>query len=129
MSDETTQNLLANQLNEIINLVKNLTDKHLETDARVERLEQVIEQRLYDTRPIWEAVQAQVKELGVRVGALELEITGMRAEMNGMRAEMNGMRAEMVGMRAEMVGMRAEMAGMRGEMAGIRAHITEMLTQ
>ncbi len=115
MSDETTQNLFGAQMDQLISLVKNLIDKHAKTDARVERLERLLEERLYDTPPIWEAIQAQVQELHQRVGALESEMNGMRAEMVGMRAEMNGIRAEMVGMRAEMT--------------GIRAQITEMLTQ
>ena len=86
MSDETKQNLPGAQLNQLISLVRNLTDKHTETDARVESLEQVLDERLYDTRPIWEAVRAQVQELGGCVGALESEITGMRTEnSNGFR--------------------------------------------
>ena len=157
MSDDTTRNLISDRLDQVISLVKNLTDKHTETDARVERLERVLEERLYDTRPIWEALRAQVQELDGRVGAIEsemtgmrsemtgmraqigaieLEMTGMRSEMTGMRSEMTGMRAqigaiesEMTGMRAETTGMRAEMTGMRAEMTAMRAQFTEMLTQ
>ena len=136
MSDDTTRNLISDRLDQVISLVKNLTDKHTETDARVERLERVLEERLYDTRPIWEALRAQVQELDGRVGAIESEMTGMRSEMSGMRSEMTGMRAqigaiesEMTGMRAETTGMRAEMTGMRAEMTAMRAQFTEMLTQ
>ena len=32
-------------------------------EQRVESLEQKIEERLYDTRPIWESVQVQIAEL------------------------------------------------------------------
>ena len=106
MSDETTKILLGGQL-ELTSLVKNLTDKHAETDARVERLERVLEERLYDTRPNWEAVRAQEQELGGRVGAIESEMTGLRAEM----AEIRG-----------------EIAASRSEMTGTRSQITEMLT-
>jgi chromosome segregation ATPase len=101
MSDETTLNLLANQLDQIINLVENLTDKHAETDARVERLERVLEERLYDTRPIWEAVQAQVQELAGRVETIESEMTEMRAEMAGIRAQNTETLKQITEMRVE----------------------------
>lgn len=101
MSDETTQNLFGAQLGELISLVKNLTNKHTATDARVERLERVLEERLYDTRPIWEAVQAQVQPQGERIARIESETTGMRLEMTGMRSEMTEMRSEMTEMRKQ----------------------------
>lgn len=80
MSDDATRNLLSDRFDQLISLVKNLTDKHTETDARVERLERVLDERLYDTRPIWEAVQAQLQELGERIARIEAEMTEMRAE-------------------------------------------------
>jgi chromosome segregation ATPase len=87
MSDDATQNLLEARLDQLLSLVKDLIGKHTETDARVERVEQVLEQRLYDTRPIWESVQgelrevqAQLKELGERVGRLTAETAEMRVE-------------------------------------------------
>ncbi|MEK6299848.1 MAG: hypothetical protein AABO41_03930, partial [Acidobacteriota bacterium] len=92
MSDETTRNLLNARFDELVSLVKN---NQAATDARVERLERVLEERLYDTRPIWEAVQAQVQELGERVGAIESEISEMRGEIKESRAEMTEMRSEM----------------------------------
>lgn len=122
MSDETTRNLLNVRFDQLVSLVKNLADNQAATDARVERLERVLEERLYDTRPIWEAVRTQVQELVERVGAIE-------SEMAGMRAEMSESRAEMAGMRAEMSGSRAEMTGLRGQNSEMRSHIDTILTQ
>lgn len=34
-----------------------------EHDARIESLEKTVEARIYDTRPMWEAVQLQIAEL------------------------------------------------------------------
>jgi chromosome segregation ATPase len=101
MSDDATRNLLTDRFDQLTSLVKNLTDKHTETDARVERLERVLEERLYDTRPIWEALRAQVQELGGRVGAIESEMTSMRLEMTGMRIQFTEMLRQMTEMRVE----------------------------
>ena len=126
MSDDTTRNLISDRFDQLTTLVKSVIANQSKTDARVERLERVLEERLYDTRPICEALRAQVQELEGRVGAIESEITEMRAEMTGMRAEMTGMRAEMTGMRAEMTAMRAQLTEMLTQMIEMLRHITEM---
>jgi chromosome segregation ATPase len=108
MSDDATRNLLSDRIDQLISLVKNLTDKHTETDARFERLERVLEERLYDTRPIWEALRSQVQELDGRVGTIESEMTGMRAEMTGMRAQFTEMLAQMIEMLRHITEMRVE---------------------
>jgi chromosome segregation ATPase len=100
MSDDATQNLLGARLDQLVSLVKDLADKHTETDARIERVERVLEQRLYDTRPIWESVQADLREVrsllqevGERVGRLKSEATEMRSQITEMRVEnSNGFR-------------------------------------
>ena len=129
MSDNATRDLLSDRFDQLTTLVKSVIANQSKTDARVERLERILEERLYDTRPIWEALRAQVQELEGRVGAIESEMTGMRAEMTEMRAEMTGMRAEMTGMRAEMTGMRAEMTAMRAQFTEMLTQMIEMLRQ
>ena len=110
MSDETTQNVLGAQLDQIVTLVKNLTDKHTATDARVERLERVLEERLYDTRPIWEAVRAQVQELSERAVAHESEMNGLRLEMNGLREQSSEMQGQIATILTQITEMRVETA-------------------
>lgn len=73
MSDELTQNLPPSQdgtLAQILTIVQNLSTR-LESleqrlgslEQRFVSLEQKVEDRLYDTRPIWEKVQADVAQL------------------------------------------------------------------
>lgn len=101
MSDDATQNLLRDRLDQLVSLVQDLIEKHAETDARVERVEQVLEQRLYDTRPVWESVQAQLKALDERNRSLESETGAMRTQLNEMRTLMDEMRTQMDEMRVE----------------------------
>ncbi|HWO02195.1 MAG TPA: hypothetical protein VNS63_23310 [Blastocatellia bacterium] len=82
MSDDATRSLLEARLDELVSLVKDLADKHTETDARIERVELVLEQRLYDTRPVWESVQVELRNLGERVSSLTKDLAEMRAENN-----------------------------------------------
>lgn len=101
MSDDATQNLLRDRLDQLVSLVQDLIAKHAETDARVERVEQVLEQRLYDTRPVWETVQAQLKALDGSNRSLESETGAMRTQLNEMRPLMDEMRTQMDEMRVE----------------------------
>jgi len=44
-------------------LLRDFHERLREHDARIESLEKTVEARLYDTRPLWEAVQLQIVEL------------------------------------------------------------------
>ena len=101
MSDDATRNLLSDRFDQLTTLVKSVIANQSKTDARVERLERVLEERLYDTRPIWEALRAEVQELGGRVGAIESEMTSMRLEMTGMRIQFTEMLRQLTEMRVE----------------------------
>jgi wobble nucleotide-excising tRNase len=103
MSDDATRDLLSDRFDQLTTLVKSVIANQSKTDARVERLERVLEERLYDTRPIWKALQAQVQELGGRIGAIESEMTGMRVEMTGMRVQFTEMLRQLSEMRVETV--------------------------
>ncbi|HEX8773623.1 MAG TPA: hypothetical protein VF735_08420 [Pyrinomonadaceae bacterium] len=73
MSEELTQNLPPSQdgtLAQILTIVQNLSTRSESLDQRLESLEQrfvsleqKVEDRLYDTRPIWEKVQADIARL------------------------------------------------------------------
>jgi predicted RNase H-like nuclease (RuvC/YqgF family) len=101
MSDDATRDLLSDRFDQLTTLVKSVIANQSKTDDRVERLERVLEERLYDTRPIWEALRAEVQELGGRVGAIESEMTSMRLEMTGMRVQFTEMLRQMTEMRVE----------------------------
>jgi predicted phage-related endonuclease len=73
MSEDLTKKLPktdSEKLNEILTIIQNLERRfeRLETrangvDSRLQHLEQTIEQRLHDTRPIWHKVVADIAQL------------------------------------------------------------------
>ena len=92
MSDELTQNLPPSQdgtLAQILTIVQNLSTR-LETleqkvgsiEQRLGSLEQKVEERLYDTRPIWEKVQADITRLQESQDSLAREINTHWRDMN-----------------------------------------------
>jgi chromosome segregation ATPase len=61
MSDDTTEKLKDNRrLDQLLTLVQGI-------DERLKVLEQKVDERLYDTRPLWEGVQTQLTELRAEV--------------------------------------------------------------
>ena len=50
-------------------------------DQRLTNLEQRVDERLKETRPIWEAVQIQIQRLGEKLDGAILEFHELRAEI------------------------------------------------
>lgn len=66
MSEDLTQKLPnsdGEKLNQILTTVQSLTSDVSDIKFRVGKLEQTVEERLHDTRPIWEKVTADIAAL------------------------------------------------------------------
>ena len=66
MSEETTQNLPNGDLKQILARLDSI-------DNRLVTLEEKVDRRLQETRPIWESVLEQLKEVNVRLTRVEDE--------------------------------------------------------
>jgi chromosome segregation ATPase len=85
MSDELTQNLPPSQdgtLAQILTAIQNLSTRLESLEQRFVSLEQKVEERLYDTRPIWEKVQADIAQLLGSQDSLAREINTHWRDMN-----------------------------------------------
>ena len=66
MSEETTQNLPNNDLKKILARLDSI-------DNRLTNLEDKVDRRSKETRPIWESVLEQLKEVNARLSRVEDE--------------------------------------------------------
>lgn len=101
MSEDTTQQLLVARVDRLISLVEETNKRLDEFDARqhelkteIDNLNAKVDQRLHDTRPIWESVQSRLDgvesrldvldqrqaRLDERCARIEVEVTQFRAE-------------------------------------------------
>src|ERR1041384_1338936 len=79
MSNDDTQSLDDHELLlQLMAMFREFDTRFREHDARLGNLEEVIETRLYDTRPIWEAVQHQITDLSSDV---QQQITELRSDV------------------------------------------------
>jgi chromosome segregation ATPase len=75
---------LETQQGEMSARLHNLETQQGEMSARLERLETIVDQRLYDTRPLWESVLSQIAELDKKI---DTRVEELRAETSsGFRA-------------------------------------------
>ncbi len=83
MSEDTTQRLPNSEddrLAQILSAVQNLSDRFDGLSTRVEGLERKVEERLYDTRPIWEKVQADITVFQENQKRFEERLEALRDE-------------------------------------------------
>lgn len=98
MSEDATQQLLVARVEQIVSMLvvtneelhqvkvrlDSLEKQQGEMNARLERLETIVDQRLYDTRPLWESVLSQIAELDKKI---DNRVDELRAEnASGFRA-------------------------------------------
>ena len=86
MSEDFTQKLPKNgHDSEILTAIKDLDTHVTKIDNRLQSLEKKVDERLYDTRPIWHKVVADIAEL--RTGQKRLEEGQKRLEEGQRRFE------------------------------------------
>jgi len=66
MGEDTTRNLPHGDLGEVLSILRSM-------DSRLTALEDKVERRLHDTRPIWEQVLTRLTGVETRLGKLEDE--------------------------------------------------------
>ena len=105
---ESVNDSQDNKLDRLITAVQSIDSRLGSLESRFTSLETKVDQRLHDTRPVWEAVQAQLSEIigtleghggilqqhteilqqhGERLQRLEEDVAGLRGEVASLRAD------------------------------------------
>ena len=75
MSEDTTRNLPQGDMGEVLLILRSM-------DARLTALEDTVEHRLYDTRPIWEQVLTRLKAIEERLTKVEERLTAIEERLS-----------------------------------------------
>jgi outer membrane murein-binding lipoprotein Lpp len=84
MSEDLTKKLPASadeKLTLILTTVQTLTVRVENLDSRLAQVEQKVDERLYDTRPIWQKVVGDIAHLQEGQEALRTEVRAMRRDI------------------------------------------------
>lgn len=92
MSEDLTQKLPASPdpaLAQILGAVQDLGTRLGSLEDRMGTLEQKVEERLYDTRPIWEKVQADIAQLQDGQESMRKDVREVRTELRDMNRKLS----------------------------------------
>lgn len=77
MSEELTRNLPGDSTQQILSLLRGV-------DARLTGLEERVDRRLMETRPIWEQVLVRLEGVETRLTGVETRLTGVETRLDGL---------------------------------------------
>ena len=118
MSGDLTQNLPTSQdgtLAQILTTVQNLSTRMESLEQRFGSLEQKVEERLYDTRPIWEKVQADITRLQEGQESLRKDVQQMNTHWRDMNRKLSIFNDTMVQIQADNRDIYDRVRGLEGQ--------------
>ena len=77
MSEDLTRNLLSDDIGQILFLLRGV-------DARLTGLEERVDRRLMETRPIWEQVLVRLDGIDARLDGIDTRLDGIDARLDGL---------------------------------------------
>src|SRR5215211_1658680 len=81
MSEDTTQNLPGGDLREVLTLLRSIDGRLTSVETRLTALEDKVERRLQDTRPIWEQVLTRLTAVEERLTKVETRLKRVEDEV------------------------------------------------
>lgn len=84
MSEDTTQPLPGGDLGEVLTILRSIDGRLTAVETRLTALEDKVERRLQDTRPIWEQVLT-------RLTAIEERLTGVETRLGKVEDEVDSL--------------------------------------
>lgn len=91
MSEDTTRNLPQGDLGEVLSILRSM-------NARLTALEDTVERRLHDTRPIWEQVLVRLTAIEERLIKVEERLTAVEERLMNVETRLGRVEEEVYGL-------------------------------
>lgn len=98
MSEDRTQNLPRGDLGEAISLLRSIDGRLILVETRLTALEDKVERRLQETRPIWEQVLVRLTNVEERLTNVEQELVGVKQGLDKVEARLGKVEDEVDGL-------------------------------
>jgi len=82
---------LTTQVQQLIDIARNTDAKIQDINSRLERLETVVTERLYDTRPLWADITPRIEAIDTRTLNIEASLTEVNSGLNELKYLMRAM--------------------------------------
>src|SRR5919107_711824 len=81
MSEDTTQNPPGGDLGEVLSILRSIDGRLTSVETRLTALEDKVDRRLHDTRPIWEQVLTRLTAVEERLTKVEERLTAVEGRL------------------------------------------------
>lgn len=81
MSEDTTQRLPGGDLGEVLTLLRSIDGRLTTVETRLAALEEKVDRRLQETRPIWEQVLTRLTAVEERLTKMEVRLKKVEDEV------------------------------------------------
>ncbi len=123
MNEDTTRNLNGDEkLNHLIVLVGQMSGELRGFGKQLESLEEKVDRRLMETRPIWEAVR-------MRLDGMDTHLEGIATRFDGMDMRLDGIDARLNGIDARLDGIDVRLDGVDGRLNKLESNVTDLKTE
>jgi chromosome segregation ATPase len=98
MSEDTTRNLPGGDLGEVLSLLRSIDGRLTSVETRLTALEDKVERRLQDTRPIWEQVLNRLTAVEERLTKVEERLANVEERLMAVETRLEKVEAEVYGL-------------------------------
>jgi chromosome segregation ATPase len=105
MSEDTTQRLPGGDLGEILSLLRSIDGRLTTVETRLTALEDKVDRRLHDTRPIWEQVLTRLTAVEERLTKVEERLTSVEGRLTKVEERLTGVETRLGKVEDEVYGL------------------------
>jgi DNA repair ATPase RecN len=87
MSEDRTQELPGGDMKQVLALLTSMNARLESMDARLPTLEEKVDRRLQDTRPIWEQVLSRLTDIETRLTNVETRLDSIEKRLEKVESE------------------------------------------
>jgi len=102
MSEDRTQQLPDGDMKQVLALLGSINTRLDSMDARLTALEDKVERRLHDTRPIWEQVLSRLTDIETRLTNIETRLTAVESRLDNVEKRLEKVEGEVYGLKRRM---------------------------
>jgi chromosome segregation ATPase len=94
MSEDRTQQLPGEDMRQVLALLGSINTRLDSMDARLTALEEKVDRRLQDTRPIWQQVLSRLTDIEARLTNIETRLTAVESRLDNVEKRLEKVEGE-----------------------------------
>lgn len=128
MSEDRTRDLPdARSFEErVLEQLSQINNRLSGVENRLTALEDKVDRRLMETRPIWEAMQAQLNGLEAKTDGIQAQLTSVESKVDDMQEQLLHIDSKVGSIDVQMGELAVELLSMRGDNRGMQKRMVRL---